>query len=114
MQLKLTVEKKAFKSTDGSNIEYVSYTSVVDGESFTFKVSDADKNLLNYLLESMPDFGKKPFDLPLVVTKEKFKSDSGEEIDYFAYTLKLGKKEIKLKPRAEDKRLLTHLLKSLI
>ena len=112
MQQNLTIEKRTFKSKDGSNVDYVSLTLNLNGETFILKPADTDKNLLNYLLENMPDFGKKPFNLPLEITKEQFTSDNGDSIDYFAYTLKLGRKEFKLKPRAEDKRLLTHFLNS--
>lgn len=110
MQQNLTIEKRTFKSKDGSNVDYVSLTFNLNGETFRLKPADTDKNLLNYLLENIPDFGKKPFNLPLEITKEQFTPDKGVPIDYYAYTLKLGRKEVKLKPHAEDKRLLTYLL----
>ena len=107
MQQNLTIEKRTFKSKDGDRVNLkLSY----DGETFFLKPRDAEKDLLYYLLEGLPAFGEKPISLPVEITKEQFTDEHGESFDYYAYTFTLERKEFKLKPRPEDKRLLTYLL----
>lgn len=56
---------------------------------------------------------KQTLELTLVVSKEKFTTQDGEVIDYFAFTVNILDQTFRLQAKSEDKRMVNYLLRDI-
>ncbi len=108
----LLIKKKQFKAEDGTERDYISYEVELDGETFSFVARVEDKRLIKYLLEDNDTFNKKgELKVQLDIYKKTFTGEDGKSREYVAYEFELEGEAFTLVARAEDKKLLKHILK---
>ena len=108
----LLIKKKQFKAEDGTERDYISYEVELDDEIFSFVARVEDKRLIKYLLEENDTFNKKnELKVELNIYKKSFTGEDGKSREYVAYEFELEGEAFTLVARAEDKKLLKHILK---
>lgn len=108
----LLIKKKQFKAEDGTERDYISYEVELDDETFSFVARVEDKRLIKYLLEDNDTFNKKnELKVELNIYKKSFTGEDGKSREYVAYEFELEGETFTLVARAEDKKLLKHILK---
>lgn len=96
-----------------NSAEDFSCTVMVGNNNFPLQLNPNDCSLLAFLLKEDEEFKKKgEIEKPLFISKSDFEDkDSGEKIEFISYVFNIGESQFKLRPRPEDKRLLSYLLK---
>lgn len=108
----LLIKKKQFKAEDGAERDYISYEVELDDETFSLIARVEDKRLIKYLLENNDTFNKKnELKVDLNIYKKSFTGEDGKSRDYIAYEIDIEDETFSLVPRADDKKLLKHILK---
>ena len=111
MKTKLYIKRNAYKG-----VEDLSLNFQIDKKTFPLQLNGNDRNLLLYLLEEDELFKNSgEIETDLIIEKKSFidHDNDGEEIQYLCYMFSCGGADFKVKPRQEDKRLLSFLLRNI-
>lgn len=111
MQTKVFIKRKATRNA----AEDFSCTVEIGNNIFPLLLNPNDGSLLSFLLKQDEEFNKKgEIEKDLIISKDSFEDKEKEEkIEYLSYIFFIGEVPFKLRPKPEDRRLLSFLLKDI-